>query len=93
MVKKDFFLVGSVNSMQNIFNQKIKFQLKNKILLLFLIFFIPFILAIPEDLNINGKLTEDSGSPLGESYSMTFKIYDVPERELNLNTKKSIMLY
>jgi hypothetical protein len=49
-----------------------------KLVLLALFMLIPLALAIPEDLNINGRLTDSSGNPLSGTYSMTFKIYSSP---------------
>jgi len=38
---------------------------------------IPVILAIPQTLNLHGKLTDDDGDILSGNYNMTFNIYDV----------------
>jgi len=47
--------------------------MKNLVVLL-LMFFVPLVVAIPEDLNVNGRLTNSLGNPLSGSYSMNFSI-------------------
>jgi hypothetical protein len=53
-------------------------------LLIALLFLTSLALAIPEDLNINGELTNSDGDPLDSTYPMTFKIYDVPSGAKNV---------
>jgi len=50
-------------------NKRIKF------VIILIIILIPNILAIPQSLTLNGKLTDSSGSILSGDYNMTFKFY------------------
>jgi hypothetical protein len=52
---------------------------KKFLVLSFILICLAFVVAIPEDLNINGELTNSDGDPLDGTYPMTFKIYDVQE--------------
>ncbi|MDP2947842.1 MAG: hypothetical protein Q8N88_07030, partial [Nanoarchaeota archaeon] len=49
-----------------------------KIIFLLLFLLLPLALAIPENLNINGKLTDADSNALEGNYNLTFKIYNLP---------------
>ncbi len=51
--------------------------MKFKIIFLIALFLIPLVFAIPENLNINGKLTDNFGNILSGTYLMNFSIYNV----------------
>jgi len=51
-------------------NKKIKF-----VMIILIVILIPSILAIPQSLTLNGKLTDSSGSILSGDYNMTFRFY------------------
>ena len=66
----------------------------NLIILLIPLFLllIPLTLAIPENLNVNGRLTDSSGTSLSGTYSMNFSIYNASSGGTALwNLTKNVM--
>lgn len=51
--------------------------MKRVISLFFVLMFISLVSAVPQDLTVNGRLTNSSGSALEGSYSVVFSLYDV----------------
>ncbi len=49
----------------------------NFVVIILVCILIPGVLAIPQTLSLNGKLTDSSGSVLSGTYNMDFKIYNV----------------
>jgi len=53
-----------------------KWLMVNGGLLLFVLLLVGMVSAIPEDMSVNGRLTDDSGVALSGTYNLNFSIYD-----------------
>ncbi len=61
--------------------EKVGKENRKFLLVVFLVFaivlFLPFVFAIPQDFNVNGRLTDASGNSLVGTYNVLFSIYNV----------------